>query len=252
MVGGPETGLDVYLWIFAFAIRFYCDFSGYSDMARGLALLMGIHLSVNFHLPYLASNPGQLWSRWHMTLTRWFRDNVYGPLRGLPRFLAVVLTMSLVGLWHGASWNFVAWGLAWGGVLIAYQLVQPVIRGLASRYPAGASPVLQIGGVLLTFHVWLMLGHFFTLSSLPHAFHTQWLMTTDLFNPSKLSFRDALTVLYYSWPLIVMQTAQAWSKDMQIVFRAPYAVRYLIYLLMFLLLLGNGAETDRDFIYFQF
>lgn len=101
--GELATGLDTYLWSVAFTIRFYCDFSGYSDMARGLALLLGVHLSVNFHLPYFASNPAELWSRWHMTLTRWFRDNVYGPLRSIPRALAVVLTMTLVGLWHGAN-----------------------------------------------------------------------------------------------------------------------------------------------------
>ena len=254
--GGPETGLDIYLVNFAFIIRFYCDFSGYSDMARGLALLLGIHLSVNFHLPYFSSNPAELWSRWHMTLTRWFRDNVYAPTRALvggrsAGWIAAIATMTVVGLWHGANWTYVVWGLAWGVVLVAYRRLRPLIRGFVRASPGLALP-LKVSGVLLTVHIWMMLGHLFAATELTSAFHTQYLMVTDLFNGSAYSYRDLLTIVYYVWPLLLMQTAQALRNDMQVVSRAPYIVRYLIYLAMLVLLLANGAESERDFIYFQY
>lgn len=136
-------------------------------------------------------------------------------------------------------------------VLVGYRISQPWIRGIARVYPSGVS-VLHIGGVLLTFHIWIVLGQFFALSSLEHAVHIQWLMLTDLVNASTLTHRDAATVLYYVWPLVVMQVAQLWRGDMYVVFRLPFAARYFIYLLMFLLLLANGGEINQDFIYFQF
>ena len=108
--------LSLILATYAFAWQIYFDFSGYSDMARGLAKMMGFDLVVNFRNPYLATSLGDFWRRWHISLSTWFRDYVYIPMggnrKGVPRtYLNVFLTMLICGVWHGANWTFVVWGL---------------------------------------------------------------------------------------------------------------------------------------------
>ncbi|HLC86018.1 MAG TPA: MBOAT family O-acyltransferase [Candidatus Nanoarchaeia archaeon] len=113
--------------LLAFSFKIYMDFSGYTDIALGSAMLFGIKLPENFNWPYLARNIAQFWRRWHMTLTRWFIDYVYKPLGGSKKsilftLLNVLLVMALSGLWHGAAWNFLIWGLYHGFFLMLYHL----------------------------------------------------------------------------------------------------------------------------------
>jgi D-alanyl-lipoteichoic acid acyltransferase DltB (MBOAT superfamily) len=105
-----------------FAVQIYCDFSGYSDIARGFQSCFGIELTVNFRQPYFARSPREFWQRWHISLSRWLGDYLYKPLGGSRGSLAftcrnLMLTMLLGGLWHGAAWNFVLWGLYHGTIL---------------------------------------------------------------------------------------------------------------------------------------
>ncbi|MEE3328499.1 MAG: MBOAT family O-acyltransferase [Myxococcota bacterium] len=120
-----QAGIEshwVAIWAFAFQI--YFDFSGYTDMARGLALLLGYELPDNFHEPYLSRGPAEFWRRWHITLSRWLRDYLYIPLGGNRNgvsltYLNLIITMLLGGLWHGAGWTFIAWGGMHGAMLCA-------------------------------------------------------------------------------------------------------------------------------------
>lgn len=110
---------------FAFALQIYFDFSGYTDMAIGLAAILGFHFPENFGRPYLADSVTEFWRRWHMSLSRWLRDYLYIPLGGNRRGLArtyrnLMITMVLGGLWHGASWNFLIWG-GWHGALLSVE-----------------------------------------------------------------------------------------------------------------------------------
>ena len=121
----PEKagGIGAVLGTVFFAIQIYCDFSGYTDIARGAARMMGIRLMENFQHPYRAVSIQDFWRRWHISLTRWFTDYVYIPLGGnrvtVPRHLLnLLIVWFLTGLWHGASWNFVVWGLFYGVILI--------------------------------------------------------------------------------------------------------------------------------------
>jgi alginate O-acetyltransferase complex protein AlgI len=114
--------LTAWLTMLGFALQIYFDFSGYTDMAIGLGRLFGVELPQNFDSPYLADSPADFWRRWHITLSRWLRDYLYIPLGGnraspLRRDINLMITMLLGGLWHGASWTFVAWG-AWHGALL--------------------------------------------------------------------------------------------------------------------------------------
>ncbi len=129
------------LAVYGFAFQIYFDFSGYTDMARGMACLLGFELPPNFREPYLSRNPAEFWRRWHMTLSRWLRDYLYVPLGGNRRGpartrLNLLLTMLLGGLWHGAAWNFVIWGGLHGLLLVLHRRLgaprrreEPPLRG---------------------------------------------------------------------------------------------------------------------------
>jgi len=124
--GSPESPWLVLLGVWAFALQIYGDFSGYSDIARGLARCLGIELVENFRAPYLAQNPQDFWRRWHISLSTWLRDYLYIPLGGSRRHprrtvLNLGATMLLGGLWHGASWTFVVWGAYHGLILILHR-----------------------------------------------------------------------------------------------------------------------------------
>ncbi|MCP5045180.1 MAG: MBOAT family protein, partial [bacterium] len=116
----------IWLATISFAVQIYCDFSGYSDMAIGIARVLGFELPRNFEHPYFARNPSEFWRRWHISLSSWLRDYLYIPLGGnrgssLQIYRNLMLTMLLGGLWHGASWNFVLWGLLHGIALIGHR-----------------------------------------------------------------------------------------------------------------------------------
>ncbi len=118
--------------MYAFAFQIYFDFSGYTDMARGLGCLLGFELPMNFKEPYLAVNPNDFWRRWHITLTTWFRDYVFVPLsvsRAWRRnlYINLMITWTLVGLWHGADWHFVIWGVYHAVLLSVYRLCRPLL-----------------------------------------------------------------------------------------------------------------------------
>ncbi|MCP4846980.1 MAG: MBOAT family protein [Verrucomicrobiaceae bacterium] len=114
--------------VFAFCIQIYADFSAYTDIARGTARTLGIDICRNFNHPYIARNPSAFWSRWHISLSTWFRDYVYIPLGGNrcsePRIMMnIMLTFLLSGLWHGANWNFIIWGAYHGILLVTWRLI---------------------------------------------------------------------------------------------------------------------------------
>jgi D-alanyl-lipoteichoic acid acyltransferase DltB (MBOAT superfamily) len=146
---------------YGFAFQIYFDFSGYTDMARGMACLMGFDLPFNFQEPYLSRNPAEFWRRWHMTLSRWLRDYLYIPLGGnrrgaLRTYANLLVTMLLGGLWHGAGWNFVIWGGLHGLLLVVHRRF--------GRRPQRVEGAFRAGDVLrvfLFFHAVCLLWVFF-------------------------------------------------------------------------------------------
>jgi D-alanyl-lipoteichoic acid acyltransferase DltB (MBOAT superfamily) len=148
----PESlnGPSALLVFYGFAVQIYCDFSGYTDMALGLALMLGVRLPNNFFRPYAARSIVEFWRRWHVTLSFWLRDYLYIPLGGsrhgrVREARNIIVTMALGGLWHGANWTFVIWGLL-HGVCVSIVHALHRVAGARRRLPEWA-------GVLLTFHV---------------------------------------------------------------------------------------------------
>ena len=143
---GDFNSAALWLAVLGYAVQIYCDFSGYTDMALGLAHTLGFKLPNNFNAPYLASSPADFWRRWHISLSRWLRDYLYIPLGGnrkgpVRTMVNLFITMLLGGLWHGASWTFVVWG-AYHGTLLAIQRMIP---------KSWAHPALRPATTLMTF-----------------------------------------------------------------------------------------------------
>jgi alginate O-acetyltransferase complex protein AlgI len=127
--GAPST-LDSWFLAVAFGLQIYFDFAGYTNMAIGTARLLGVTLPENFRHPYHAATPPDFWARWHMTLSRWIRDYLFFPLTAkwggalVPFYLSLIGVMAIVGLWHGAGWNFVLWGVMHGVYLVVYRIYE--------------------------------------------------------------------------------------------------------------------------------
>lgn len=155
--------------VVGFAIQLYGDFSGYTDIARGVSELFGIDLMVNFRQPYLSRNITEFWRRWHISLSDWLRDYVYIPFggnRGPTWFVArnLMATMLLGGLWHGASWNFVIWGALHGAALVVHRFAR---NGVVPGPQLRAS---QLPAIIATFGVWCVSMVFFRAASVDDAF----------------------------------------------------------------------------------
>lgn len=161
---GQLSALFAWVGILAFTLYIYFDFSGYMDMAIGTANLFGFQLQENFDFPYIAKSVGEFWRRWHMTLGRWFRDYLYIPMggsrEGTPRYLLALFTVWFTtGLWHGAAWNFIVWGLYFGVFLLLEKFV--LRRILAHLHPA----VANLYTMLIVMVGWVL----FDTTSLTHA-----------------------------------------------------------------------------------
>lgn len=163
-------GLELWIGAIAFAVQAYCDFSGYSDIARGSSRLLGIELIHNFTQPFLSRNITELWQRWHISLTKWFRDYVYIPLGGNRRggwtlYRNIIATMALSGLWHGAGWHWIVWGVSQGLLLSLHRRFG---AGTAIAEPLRLS-LSQIGRILSTFLLFVLTVTLFRAESVEEA-----------------------------------------------------------------------------------
>ena len=154
---GNVSVLSAWLGAFAYMFQIYFDFSGYSDMAVGLGKMFGFEFCMNFNYPYVAKSITEFWRRWHISLSSWFRDYVYIPLGGnrvskSRHIFNLMVVWFLTGLWHGAAWNFVAWGLYYGIILIIEKyILSPVLDKLPSVVRHIYSIVLVVIGWVLFF-----------------------------------------------------------------------------------------------------
>jgi D-alanyl-lipoteichoic acid acyltransferase DltB (MBOAT superfamily) len=166
------SGGEALIAVYAYSLQLYFDFSGYTDIARGTAMLLGIRLPINFDRPYLAGNMTEFWRRWHLSFSNWLRDYLYFSLPGkrtkIMPYVNLVVTMLLAGLWHGVAWTFAIWGLLHGTALAATRLWM-VRRGRAK--PA-ASPLRRAAAIFFTYQFVCLTWVFFRASSVSGA----WLM----------------------------------------------------------------------------
>ena len=247
---GGETAVGVV----AFAFQIYCDFSGYTDIARGIAKIMGFEFVLNFNLPYFATNPADFWRRWHISLSSWLRDYLYKPLGGsrhgtLKTYRNIMITMLLGGLWHGAAWNFVLWGFYHGALLVLHRAARPwleFVGGLLGPVPAVWTAIRVACMLALTCYGWLL----FRAVSLHQVLN----MTQSLINPiSGLDVVSLRRIVLIVAPLLVVQFVQWRSGELYFGRLAwlPAPLKVVGYSLMLYSILFLGG-TPQSFVYFQF
>jgi alginate O-acetyltransferase complex protein AlgI len=251
--GNPgASGGEVLVGVLAFTIQIYCDFSGYTDIARGLAKIMGFEFQLNFNLPYFARNPSDFWKRWHISLSEWLRDYLYKPLGGnrdgtYLTYRNLLLTMLLGGLWHGAAWNFVLWGAYHGMILILHRLMLGplVVMEGAIRLPKWIWHwVCVLGMFVLTLYGWLL----FRATSVGQIVD----MTLQLLSPLEgFPLSDFQTIAGYTSPLILVQIYQYRKGDLWFLRNSALSVRIMAYCLMLYLMTVYGG-VSQSFVYFQF
>jgi alginate O-acetyltransferase complex protein AlgI len=249
------NGAALLLATLLFSIQIYCDFSGYTDIALGLARMMGYELRINFMQPYFSRSVGEFWRRWHISLSTWFRDYVYIPLGGnrvkLPRhYFNLLFTFVISGLWHGANWTFVIWGFLHGVYLIVAQSIklEPF-----PRLPRLAAFCKTLVTFTLVTYAWI----FFRANSVADA----WYIATHLLPPGRLDplllkvggFSRA-TAPYLVLSIVAMFVVEWWIAHPSTVPRiwARPAMRALAYNACIYAIVFFGFFGHRDFIYFQF
>lgn len=239
------------LGVLAFAFQIYGDFSGYTDMARGSARLLGIELSRNFRQPYAARGPSDFWLRWHMTLSRWFRDYVYIPLGGNRRGSFITLrnlwvTMLLAGLWHGANWTFVLWGAYHAALLTLYRVV-PALGRLEEG--GDARGFARHGAVALMFAFTLVGWAVFRAPDLTEL--GRWFAALGNFQATLPWLKPAAWLAIHAVPLLLLKWATRGSQDEADLGHLSWPVRGMTYVLMFVLS-ASASSGEQEFIYFQF
>jgi D-alanyl-lipoteichoic acid acyltransferase DltB (MBOAT superfamily) len=250
-----HSSLEVLVAVYAYAIVIYCDFSGYTDIAIGIALLLGIRFPQNFDSPYAALSIQDFWRRWHMTLSRWLRDYLYIGLGGnrygrLRTYRNLFLTMLIGGFWHGADWTFVIWGAIHGTALVV-ERYRTERRADAGLEPPPLTPARAVGQWLVTFNVVCLAWVFFRSSSLEVALQmlrqlvVAWGQASPLVTPLVLVTIVAMLASQF--------VPERYPERVQLAFsRAAPAVQGLVLAGCFFLIDALGPTGVAPFIYFQF
>lgn len=251
------SGVENLMGVYGYALQIYCDFSGYSDMAIGIALLLGFHFNINFDSPYKSASVTEFWRRWHISLSSWLRDYLYISLGGnrkgkVRQYVNLIITMFLGGLWHGASWNFVLWGVLHGVALAVHKFWMSLTGRKKGEQSHG---IRRFFGVVVTFHFvcfcWIffrnadfatsvdMLRQIFTVfrpQLLPQLLAGYW----EVFALMGLGY--VLHFLPDSWECACTKT----------VIRLPLLGKAVLMIALIYLVIQMKSSDIQPFIYFQF
>jgi len=271
---GAVSQSDVALATLLFAIQIFCDFSGYSDIARGVSKLFGIDLILNFNLPYFSRNPSEFWRRWHISLSSWLRDYLYislgGNRLGVARtYFNLFLTMLLGGLWHGAAWNFVLWGAYQGALLCGHRILTHGRETLPTSLEAVSGTTELHGGAArvpfflpvwisnpLSIFVFFLFCCYGWLLFRAHSFEQIRVFTGLLFGfeanaPSVIS-KPTTSALLGIVVLSILQLCDYWAGSLESFTRWWSPLQGLLYATLLFILIMGTSNAPVQFIYFQF
>ena len=268
----PENfaGLALVVATLLFAFQIYCDFSGYSDMAVGLAKMFGINLTINFRQPYLSRGISEFWRRWHVSLSSWFKDYVYFPLGGSrvgPLLYArnIMITFLISGIWHGASWTFIAWGALHGVYLIVETIIIKPLNAALKLLSIENLFVVNVARTAVTFGLvsfgWILFraetlddslfimanlfSDFAYWSEVPYVFRT--------LSNMGMGLAQLLAAFVCIIVLVIADIAAGEGNIHEKLMEKPADMRFAFYLLIGFLTIALGVFHDgADFIYFQF
>lgn len=254
---GLYSGLENLMGIYGYALQIYCDFSGYSDMAIGIALLLGFHFPLNFNSPYKSDSVTDFWHRWHISLSTWLRDYLYISLGGnrkgkIRTYVNLILTMLLGGLWHGASWNFVVWGGLHGVALAVHKFFRNLMHRPKNYRSTGFR---KFFAVILTFH-FVCLGWIFFRNT---TFEASLTMIQQVFTAFHPELAGQLFAGYWEvFALMAVGYLLHWCPDSwqeactKGMIRLPLIIQALILILLIFLVIQVKSSDIQPFIYFQF
>jgi alginate O-acetyltransferase complex protein AlgI len=247
---GNTSVITAWICIICYTLQIYFDFSGYSDMAVGLGKMFGFEFVQNFNFPYKAKSITDFWRRWHISLSSWFRDYVYIPLGGNRKGLArtiinIFIVWSLTGLWHGAAWNFIAWGMFYGILLI---LEKYVLKDVLERVPM---PLRHIGTIIVVMIGWV----FFSCENIGQV--SDFLGALVGFgNGSFLDNRAKYLLSENTFMIFVMGLSAVGVFDLISTREETRAYKILkcgMYFIVFILsIMYLVSETYNPFLYFRF
>ncbi len=254
--GNPTgyTGVELLMAVLGFTMQIYCDFSGYSDMAIGLGSIMGFNLGINFDYPYRSLNVTEFWRRWHITLSLWLRDYIYIPLGGnrkgtLRRYINLMVTMLLGGLWHGAAWTFVVWGGGHGIALCVHKLCKPWLDTIES------TRFTRFVSWFITFALVAFLWIFFRANS----FHAAGQIISTIFTDFETAYIPVFLTRRFTWCLMLaiifglhFVPRHIWDRLRERFIDAPWAVKLLSFIVLIQLVIQFATATVQPFLYSQF
>lgn len=271
---GMVSQTDVALATFLFAIQIFCDFSGYSDIARGVSKLLGIELIVNFDLPYFSKNPSEFWRRWHISLSSWLRDYLYIPLGGnksgpFRTYVNLFITMLLGGLWHGAAWNYVLWGGYQGALLCGHRVFTHGRETLPTSNEAISGNTIRHGGAIslprmlpawlstpLRICVFFIFCCYGWLLFRADSFEQVKRLTLQLFGlgmtvPSVIT-KPTTSALFGIVILIALQICDYRRGRLESFVKWPLPLQGFLYAMLIFVTVMGTSNAPVQFIYFQF
>lgn len=254
---GLYSGIENLFGIYGYALQIYCDFSGYSDMAIGLALLLGFRFPMNFNSPYKSDSVTEFWHRWHISLSTWLRDYLYISLGGnrkgkIRTYINLILTMLLGGLWHGASWNFVVWGGLHGVALAVHKFIRSIL-GREKNYQS--SGIKKFFAVIITFHFVCFCWIFFRNTT----FDGSVTMIKQIFSSFHPELFGQLVSGYWKvFLLMALGFVLHWCPDRwqntcsNTVTKMPLIMQALLIIIVIFIVIQIKSSDIQPFIYFQF
>ena len=252
------TGVENLLGAYGYAMQIYCDFSGYSDMAIGIALLLGFRFPMNFNAPYTSQSITDFWRRWHISLSSWIRDYIYISMGGnrkgkVRQYVNLIVTMLLGGLWHGASLNFVAWGGMHGVALAVHKWMRENIFHHDKHYQSHG--IRRVLAVVLTFHFVVFCWIFFR----NHTFADSWTMISKIF--TDFHPEVFMQVVEGYWVVFAMMAfgyvshfvPDRWCDGVvSVIKRGGVVVAALLIAVVIFIVIQVKSSEIQPFIYFQF
>jgi alginate O-acetyltransferase complex protein AlgI len=250
-----HSGASLLLATYCFAFQIYCDFSGYSDIARGVSRVYGVELMRNFDAPYFSRSIAEFWTRWHISLSTWFKDYVYLPLGGnrvplLRNFFNIFVVFLLSGFWHGANWTFIVWGALHGVYLVFGRLRQLLFARMGLVTAARPGGIRGIVATLVTFHLVVLGWVFFRATDVHQAIA----ISRGIMMPSGPLFWDPILAQCGLGVSIVL-VCDYWIRRTRYfdnLQQYPIAARWGYALLLLGGITLLGVESGSQFIYFQF
>ena len=248
------TGFESLMGVVGYTMQIYCDFSGYSDMAIGIALIMGFKLSKNFDFPYKSQNLTDFWRNWHISLSSWLRDYIYIPLGGNRKgtfrtYVNNFLTMLIGGLWHGADWKFVFWGAMHGVGLAIHKAFKPILNKIPNVWPVKAI------SWLMTISIVSLLWVFFRADSWSDSIE----IIKNIFTNFRYDYIPVFASVRYIWLVMISiiilahSLPRRWYDVMARWFvKSPWIAKFAIFVIVVQLVIQFMNEEVSPFIYFQF